>query len=154
MSTTPTSPYEGFNFLVAIEGIPVVSFAECTLPSVSIDVLEYREGFESANNTHDVPGLVKFGDLTLKRGLANSASVTAIWDWFNSFIQGKGVRHDITVSLMDAKSLPAISWTFADCWPVKYESPVLNARTSSIAIETLVVSVDGVTVANKAVEGT
>ena len=150
MATNPSNLYDGFNFLVEIDGVPVVAFAECTLPSITIESAEYREGSDIVNNAHDVPGLVKYGDLTLKRGLANSASTTALFEWINGFVQGKGTKREVKVQLLDSQRNPAISWSFSNCWPTKWEAPALNAKTSSIAIETLVVSVDGVSMASGA----
>ena len=150
MSTDPSTLFDGFNFLVEIEGVTVTAFAECSLPSITIESAEYREGSDIVTNVHDVPGLVKYGDLTLKRGLAHSANTTAIFDWINQFAQGSGTRRNVIVRLLDSQRNPAITWSFTNCWPTKWEAPALNAKTSSIAIETLVVSVDSVSMATGA----
>jgi phage tail-like protein len=71
------NPYDAFNFIVAIDGIPAAAFTECILPAVSIEVIEYREGADVEGSIHKLPGLVKYGDLVLKRGLSNSCSTAA-----------------------------------------------------------------------------
>ena len=152
MSSNPV-PYDGYNFLVEINGVPVSSFMECVLPVASIDVVEYREGAEAVNNVHKLPGLVRYGNLVLKRGLANSPNSMAIWDWFSTFLSGTGKAKQVTVTLLDSSRIPVITWSFTNAWPVKYESPVLNGRASALAIETLEVAVEGMTVASFATQG-
>lgn len=88
---------------------------------------------------------MRFGDLILKRGIANGPVGTALWDWFSSFVQGKGSPKTLTVTLMDGQQQPLAQWVFTNTWPVKYEAPPLSGKTSALAIETLEVAVDGMT---------
>jgi phage tail-like protein len=138
-----SSQTDAVNFTVSIDGVPVASFAECILPSATIEVIEYREGADEVSNVHKLPGLVKYGDLILKRGMAGPPTGSALWDWFSTFVDGTGTPKSLTVTLMDSKRVPAFTWSFTNAWPVKYESPVLNGRTSALAIETLEIAVEG-----------
>jgi phage tail-like protein len=155
LSSTNLNPSDASNFLVVIDGITVTSFMECVLPAASIEVVEYREGAEAANNVHKLPGLVKYGNLVLKRGIgpANSPSTLALWDWFSTFLAGTGKTRQISVTLLDSGRNPVMKWSFTNAWPVKYESPVLNGRTSAVAIETLELAVEGMTVTKVATQG-
>lgn len=153
MSSINLNPYDASNFLVVIDGIPVTSFMECVLPAASIEVVEYREGAEAVNNVHKLPGLAKYGNLVLKRGIANSPSALALWDWFSTFLAGTGKARQMSVTLLDSSRNPVMKWSFTNAWPVKYESPVLNGKTSAVAIETLELAVEGMTVTNVATQG-
>jgi phage tail-like protein len=146
MSTSWPNPNDALNFIVSIDGVPVASFAECILPAVSIDVIDYREGFDPAANVHKLPGLVSYGNLILRRGISKPPTTTTIWDWFSRFVSGTGSPTAIAVTLLDSKRDPVLKWSFTNCWPVKYESPVLNGKTSAIAIESVEIAVDGVQV--------
>ncbi len=140
------NPYDTYNFMVEVAGVtqPTTGlFTECILPVASIDVVEYREGADPMNNVHKLPGLVRYGNLVLKRGLADSM---ALWTWFTSFVNGTGTPTPITVTLFDRAKTPVIKWSFNNAWPSKYESPPLNAKTSALAIETLEIAVDSVVV--------
>jgi phage tail-like protein len=95
---------------------------------------------------HKLPGLVKYGDLILKRGISGPPTATALWDWFSSFVKGTGKPTTLTVSLLDGQRVPVMQWTFSDAWPVEYEAPTLNGKTSTLAIETLEVAVEGMKV--------
>lgn len=153
MSSNNLNPYDASNFLVAIDGIPVTSFTECVLPAVSMEVVEYREGAEAVNNVHKLPGLAKYGNLVLRRGLANSANTMALWNWFTTCLAGTGKARLVSVTLLDSSRNPVIRWSFTNAWPVKYESPVLNGKTSAVAIETLELAVEDMTIANVATPG-
>jgi phage tail-like protein len=64
-------PYKAFNFLVEIDGIQVAGFTECTGLSTETDIIEYREGSERGG-LRKIPGLTKFSNITLKRGLTQN----------------------------------------------------------------------------------
>lgn len=144
LSTSSTHPYNAFNFIVEIGSKPAAGFEECILPAASIEVLEYREGIELTTNVHKLPGLVRYGNLVLKRGLTDSMD---LWTWFDSIVSGAGTTQDVVVTLRDATKNPAVMWKFKNCWPVKYEPSPLNATRSGLAIETLELAVDGMEIA-------
>ena len=154
MSASSNNPYDSSRFQVAIGALvsgPAATFTECHLPAVSIEVIEYRQGADLMNNIHKLPGLIKYGNLVLKRGLANSM---ALWDWFSSFVSGTGSAQTVTVTLLDSGKNPMVKWEFTDAWPMKYESPALNGKTSSLAIETLEIAVEGMKVLSTGAQGT
>lgn len=140
MSLSSPNPYASHNFQVEFLGIQHATFTECILPVASIEVIEYRQGADAANNVHKLPGLVKYGNLVLKRGLASSM---AIWDWFSTFVAGAGAPQTVKVILLDSARNPVIAWEFSNAWPVKYESPPLSGKANVLAIETLELAVDG-----------
>ena len=137
------NPIGSFNFMVTITDVPVAEFAECVLPTASIDVIEYRSGNDVENNVHKLPGLVRYGNLTLKHGISNPPTTAALWDWFSNWVKGKGSPAQLTVTLLDSKRNPVVQWSFTNAWPVKYETSSLNGKASALAIETLEVAVDG-----------
>jgi phage tail-like protein len=129
--------------MVTIEGIAPAQFTECVLPAVSVEVVEYRQGTDKVDNIHKLPGLVRYGNLVLKRGLTGSLD---LWDWFSKFLTGVGVTKSVTVSLLDGQRNAVVTWTFANAWPLRYESPPLDGKTSAMAIETLELAVEGMAV--------
>jgi phage tail-like protein len=136
------NPYETYNFMVTIDAVPAAMFTECVLPTVSFDVVEYRQGNDAVNNVHKLPGLARYGNLTLRRGMTNTL---ALWDWVKAFLEGTGNMETIGVLLLDAKRNPVIQWQFTNCWPIKYELPVLNGHNSALAIESVEIAVEGMT---------
>ncbi|MGA2665904.1 MAG: phage tail protein [Nitrososphaerales archaeon] len=135
------NPYGASNFQVSIGGVPTAGFEECILPTVTIETTEYRQGSDVENSVRKLPGLVRYGDLVLKRGLAPSAGALALWDWIQGFAQGAGTSALVTVTLLDGERNATLQWSFADSIPVKYVSPALNGKVNAIAIESLVIAV-------------
>jgi len=135
------NPYGATNFQVSIGGVPAAGFEECILPTVTIETTEYRQGSDVEDSVRRLPGLVRFGDLVLKRGLAPTAGALALWSWIQGFAQGAGASAPVTVTLLDGQRNPTIQWSFADAMPVKYVSPALNGKVSAVAIESLVIMV-------------
>ena len=152
MSTASSpNPYVSYNFSVEFSGMQAAAFTECVLPVASIEVIEYREGTDKMENIHKLPGLVRYGNLVLKRGLANSM---VLWDWFSSFATGTGTPQSVKVTLLDSGRVPVIIWEFSNAWPVKYESLPLGAKTNALAIETLELAVEGMKMMSAGSQGT
>lgn len=70
---TRGDPFPGFDFVVEIDGVETAGFQEVSGLEGSLDVIEYREGAD-ALTVRKLPGMVKYGNVTLKRGLTDSSS--------------------------------------------------------------------------------
>jgi phage tail-like protein len=127
-------PYKNYNFLVEIDGATVAGFSECTGISSEVDIIEYREGGDF--RTRKLPGLAKFGDITLKRGVTQSLE---LYNWHRDVLRGQVDRKTGVIILLDDTRAPVARWVFRDAFPKKYEGPRLNAKGSDVAIETLVI---------------
>lgn len=72
---------------------PVAGFQSCTLPEVSQDVIEYREGVFQF--TRKYLGIPVFTDVTLMRGMA--LKDTAFFDWARRGWEGGEYRADFQI---------------------------------------------------------
>lgn len=128
-------PYRNMRYLLEIDGISQAGFSECSIPDTSQDPIEYREGNE-VPTVRKIPGLIKYGNLTLKWGITDSMD---LYDWRVQVEEGKAgdYRRNIAVVILDEEGNPKARWEFAEAWPTKYDSPDLNATGNDIAIETL-----------------
>ncbi len=136
-----TYPYGKFRYTVEIDGITAGGFSEVTGFDASIDVMEYREG-DMVQTPMKIPGLKKYGNITLKKGLADSI---ALYEWLDKGVTGEVERKTITVTLLDATENAVASWRVINAWPVKYTGPDFNATSSEVAVETLEVAHEGMT---------
>jgi phage tail-like protein len=134
-------PYRNFRFLLEIDGIVQAGFSECTIPDTTNEPIEYREGNEDTT-VRKLPGLTKYGNITLKWGITNSLD---LFDWRKQVMQGKmgDARRNIAIILHDEEGNPAARWEFREAWPSKYDAPDLNAKGNDVAIETLDVVHEG-----------
>ncbi len=141
MPNQRNDPYRNFRFLVEIDGITQAGFSEATIPDTSQDPIEYREGNESPT-ARKIPGLIKYGNVTLKWGIADSLD---LYDWRKLVEEGKmkDARRNVAIILMDEEGNSKSRWEFSDAWPNKYDAPDLSAKGTDIAIETLEIVHEG-----------
>lgn len=134
-------PYGKFRYKVEIDGLEAGGFSEVTGFDASIDVIEYREG-DMVQTPMKIPGLKKYGNITLKQGLTTS---TVLYDWIIAGVNGAVERKTITITLLDEEETPAASWQVIEAWPTKYTAPDFNATSSEVAIDTLEIAHEGMT---------
>ncbi|MHC1599762.1 MAG: phage tail protein [Candidatus Methanospirareceae archaeon] len=135
-------PYRQFRFLLEIDGIVQAGFSEVTIPDTTSDVVEYREGNE-LTTVRKLPGLTKYGNVTLKWGITDSLELYE--NWRKPVEDGKmaDARKNVAIILMDEEGSPAARWEFVEAWPSKYDAPDLNAKGTDVAVETLEVVHEG-----------
>lgn len=134
-------PHGRFRYKVEIDGLDAGGFSEVTGFDASIDVIEYREG-DMVQTPMKIPGLKKYGNITLKQGLADSM---VLYEWVIAGVNGAVERKTITITLLDEEEAPAASWQVINAWPIKYSAPEFNATSSEVAIETLEIAHEGMT---------
>ena len=125
-------PYKNFNFRVEIDSITVAGFSECTGLSSEVSVIEYREGGDLS--VRKLPGLAKYGNITLKRGVTQSAELQ---NWHQNILNGVSDRRNGSIILLDDTRAEVVRWNFSNGFPSKWEGPQLNAKGNEVAIETL-----------------
>ena len=134
-------PHGRFRYQVEIDGLEAGGFSEVTGFDASVDVMEYREG-DMVQTPMKIPGLKKYGNITLKQGLADSM---VLYEWIAEGVNGAVQRKTITITLLDEEETPAASWQVINAWPTKYTAPDFNATSSEVAIETLESAQEGMT---------
>jgi phage tail-like protein len=136
--------HPAFRFTVQIDGLPGATFTECTLPALEVEIEEQKEGGYNLG-THPLPGRVRRGTLTLKRGVAGGSDLMT---WYTQVIQGQliAARKEVSVTLLDDAGAPVIRYDFHMAFPTKWSGPELSAGSSAIAIESLELAYEMVTV--------
>jgi phage tail-like protein len=136
-------PYAQFNFLVELGDLPVAGFTEVSGLTAESDVIEYREGSDPAR-MRKIPAMYKFGSITFKRGYTQSRE---LWEWRKTTLDGRTVRRNGAVVLLDEAGVPRLRWEFFEAWISKYEGPALNATANEAAIESIELAVEAVALA-------
>jgi phage tail-like protein len=142
MATQLTNPYRGFRFRVEISGIQIASFSEATVPDITIETVDYREGTDPVYK-RPLSGLSTYGRLTLKKGLTDSMD---LYNWHHLVAQKgsttSGAQKNISLILMDAEGNDKVRWNVINAWPTKYEASGLNAASTEVMVETFEVVLD------------
>ncbi|RPI25045.1 MAG: phage tail protein [Acidobacteria bacterium] len=138
-------PLPSFHFKVDWGGT-LLAFSEVTGLNFEVQVIEYRDGLSPEFSTVKMPGLKKYGNITLKRGVM--AKDNEFFDWVNATKMNKPERRDIIISLLDEEHNPVMVWEVAKAWPTKITSPDLKGAGNEAAIETLEIAHEGITIKN------
>ena len=137
-------PFGRFNFRLEIEGVTQAGFSEVSGLSNETEVIEYREGGDKVNTARKLPGLTKYGNLVLKRGVTTDNS---LWNWRKTVIDGAVERRSGSIILLDESRQEILRWNFFNGWPCKWEGPALKAKSNEVAIETLEIAHEGLELA-------
>ena len=136
-----STPYGKFRYKVEIDGLEAGGFSEASGFDASIDVIEYREG-DMVQTPLKLPGLKKYGNITLKQGVADSM---VMYEWMIAGVEGEVERKTITITILDETETATASWQVINAWPAKYTWPDFNATSSEVAIESLEIAHEGMT---------
>ncbi|HEX8190409.1 MAG TPA: phage tail protein [Pyrinomonadaceae bacterium] len=140
MARRATDPFASFNFKLEIEGITVAGFSEVTGLNQESNVIDYREGQEPIT-PRKLPGLNKFGNITLKRGISPDLSV---YNWRKTVTDGDIERRNASIVLHNEKHEEVVRWNLVNAWPSKYVGPDLKANANEVAIESIELTHEGV----------
>jgi len=138
------NPVNQHNFLLEIDGMSdaVAGFTEVSGINMETDVIEYREGSDTAT-VRKLPGLRKYGNITLKRGYTTN---NELWEWRNSVINGMTERKSGAIIVLNEAREPTLRFEFSQAFPAKYEGPALNSTANEVAIEAIEITVEDVRV--------
>lgn len=133
--------YRNYNFVLYLDRSksPAAYFTEVSGLSIDVETIEAFEG--GAIGPRKLPGQVRYGDVTLKWGLTKNRELT---EWLNKVVQGNVEPRDIHIALLkpDGKK-EATRWTLQGAWPCSWRGAELSARGNDIAIETIVLTHEG-----------
>lgn len=131
---TRIDPYRGFNYIVEINNAEVAAFSEVSGLTAEGDSADYREGNEPENHVRKLTGLRKYSNLTLKRGYTKN---DLFWKWYANIASGQDDRRQVTVILRNEAHENVMSWIAENTWINKIEGPSLNATGNEIAVESI-----------------
>lgn len=121
-----TAPYGNFRFSVSVENGPVLGgFSDVSGLNAEVTVAEYRAGSDKQNHVTKVPGIHKFENVTLKRGIVDSEG---FWDWMKEvWTGGPEAKRVILVKMQSESNQDVQQWKLLGAFPTKYTGPTLAA---------------------------
>jgi phage tail-like protein len=122
-------------------------FQEVSGLDAETTAIEYRAGDSKQFSPLKMPGLKKFSDVTMKKGVFKGDN--KLFDWFLEIKMNTIKRKPVTISLLDETGGPTMVWTLANAFPIKVSGTDLKANGGEVAVETIVIAHEGLTVANK-----
>jgi phage tail-like protein len=133
-------PYKNFKFRITIDGKIVAGIHD-----ISGLVPPPASGKQKARRK--IPGLQKFGNITLKRGITQD---TKFLEWINSAMSKSApdaglanFRKSMMIEYCNELGDVIASYRVINGWVTKIEAPDLNANVNDVAIESIELSYEG-----------
>jgi phage tail-like protein len=138
-------PALAFHFQVQWGGSNL-GFSEVSGLTIEHQVVEYRDGMMQEYGPIKQPGIPKYTNITLKRGIVKGDN--DFFKWLDTTKLNKVERRDLIISLLDETHAPIVTWKAKNAFPVKIEGPGLKAAGNEVAIESMEVAHEGLTIEN------
>ncbi len=137
-------PYLGYGFLVDLgdgaDGEVAGGFQQVSGIGTWIDQVLYRNGNDREAAPRVLPGLRHYPNLVLRRGVIGDLR---LWQWIQ---EQPPARRTVTITLLDEQRNAVLRYRLLRAWPCKWEGPSLNGQASDVALETLELTYEGLSV--------
>ena len=94
-----------------------VAFQEVSGMDIENQIIEYRKSNSPLFSTVKMPGIVKFGNITIKRGVF--VNDKTFWNWHNEIMMNRIKRRTILIKLLDQTGNVTMQWQLNNAWPTK-----------------------------------
>ena len=132
-----------YTFMLEVDGIAEATFRECSGLDSETSVIESKEtGSKGQTVIKKLPGALKWGDITLKRGFTDDMKLQ---EWRNKTVDGKltDMRKNGSIVIYDYENKEVLRWNFVNGWISKLQGPSLNAGGNDVAIEAITIVHEG-----------
>lgn len=138
-------PLPKFHFQVEWGGSRL-GFTEVSGLDVETEPIEYREGNLPQYHKLKMPGMQKYSNITMKRGTFQGDN--DFYNWWNTVALNTIERRDLTISLLNETHEPVVVWKVNRAWPTKVQSTDLKGDGNEVAIESIEIAHEGLTIEN------
>ena len=140
MTVLRDKPYLQFNFLVDLgtgsSSAPDAGFQEISNVGMEATATEYRNSNSQENSVRKITGLNKATDVTLKRGVISSISLS---QWLNDIRDGnQNAERTVIISQQNEDHTAVVqTWKLVRARIIKHVSGPFNAKGTDVAMEEL-----------------
>jgi phage tail-like protein len=140
-------PMPKFHFSVDLGNLQTgILFHEVSGLETETQIIEYRDSNSPIFSTVKLPGIAKFGNVTMKRGIFPNNSL--FWKWYNQIKMNTIERQTVVIKLLDQTGSIVVTWTLNNAWPTKISSTDLKSDGNEVAIDTIEIAHEGLTITN------
>ena len=133
-------PLVSFHFMIDVQGEITGYFTEVSGLGSESEIIEQKvvneKGIEIVKK---IPGRLKWGDITLKRGITSSLDM---WNWRRKVEEGKvsEARKNGSIVMFDQELQEKARWNFVNGWPTKITGPAPKTDSNELGIEELTIA--------------
>ena len=139
-------PQPKFYFMVDWGSTSNIPFQEVSGLNIEAQTIEYRHGNSSVFSEIKMPGIIKNSNVTMKKGIF--ANDNNFRDWYNKIKMNTIERQNVVIRLLDEAGNPAMTWTLLNAWPTKISSTDLKSDGNEVAVESIEIMHEGLTINN------
>ncbi len=133
-----TDPLVGFHFQLDLGGVVAGYFTEISGLGSENEVVEHKVVEGGKQKVQKIPGRLKWGDITLKRGIT---AMMDIWVWRKQVEDGlvDAARTNGSIIMLDQELTPVAQWDFEGAWPSKVSGPQVQSDSNNYGVEELTI---------------
>ena len=140
-----TYPLPVYYYEVSIDGLDPIAFTEVSGLTIEYETITYKDGMSYKEGAKHMPGQpsgpVKF---SLKKGVMRKDS--KLLDWIDTVKLNTVEKKDVSITLKDESDGPVVAWKASNVFPAKLEAPSFNAGSNEVAIESMDLVADSLTI--------
>jgi phage tail-like protein len=142
-----TWPLPKFRFEVDLgTELKGVAFQEVSGMDVENQIIEYRKSNSTLFSTEKMPGIVKYGNVTMKRGVF--VNDNSFWAWHQEIKMNVIKRRTVLIKLLDEAGKVTMQWQLDNAWPTKITSTDLKSDGNEVAVDTIEIAHEQLTITN------
>ena len=140
-------PMPKFRFKVDLDTeLKEISFQEVSGMDVESQIIEYRKSNSKLFSTIKTPGIVKNGNVVMKRGVFLNNN--AFWDFRSQIAMNTIKRRTIIIQLLNENNDVTMQWQLNNAWPTKITSTNLESDENEVAVDTLEIAHEELIITN------
>lgn len=123
-----------------------VAFQEVSGMDKEVQVIEYRHSNNKLFSTIKMPGIAKYGNITMKRGVF--VNDNTFWNWMDEIKMNTIARRDVLIKLLDEEANVTMQWELRNAWPTKITGTDLKSDGNEVAVDTLEIAHEQLIITN------
>lgn len=142
-----TWPMPKFRFEVDLgTELKAITFQEVSGMDAEVQIIEYRKSDSPLFSTEKMPGIAKYGNITMKRGIFLNDNT--FWNWMKEIKMNTIKRRTVLIKLLDEAGEVTMQWQLNNAWPTKITGTDLTSGGNEVAVDTLEIAHEQLIVTN------
>jgi phage tail-like protein len=123
-----------------------IAFQEVSGMDKEVQVIEYRDSNSAQFSTMKMPGIVKYGNVTMKRGIF--VGDNTFWNWMSKITMNTVARRLVIIRLLNENNKVTMQWNLNNAWPTKISSTDLKSDGNEVAVDTIEIAYETLEITN------
>ena len=123
-----------------------IAFQEVSGIDKEVQVIEYLHSNSPLFATIKMPGISKYGNVTMKRGVF--VNDNTFWKWMDEIKMNTITRRVVLIKLLDEGGKVTMQWQLNNAWPTKITGTDLKSDGNEVAVDTIEITHEQLVITN------